>query len=214
MNRLFRAFVLSSIVHAALIPVLVPNGAARAVPEHIRVTFVVSPPRPAQSPQKAKQKAKASEPKSKPRPRSALGEKNAPRKTAVPEATRRTTGPTSAAVAPNRASTEVRVSESASGAARNHQAVIDAADLKILEKVSPEYPMISRRRKEEGTVTLIAEVASGRVTSVRVEKSSGHSSLDESAIRALRRWRFDTSGYGESLTVRIPFTFILTSLID
>jgi protein TonB len=87
--------------------------------------------------------------------------------------------------------------------------VVDAASLKILKKVSPEYPVISRRRKEEGTVTLLAEVASGRVTAVHVEKGSGHSPLDESAVRALRQWRFDTSGYGERLTVRIPFVFSL-----
>ena len=87
--------------------------------------------------------------------------------------------------------------------------VLDAAALKVTKKVNPDYPMISRKRKESGTAVLLIVIASGRVTSVEIEKSSGHTPLDEAAVRALREWRFDTSGYGDKVTARIPFKFEL-----
>ena len=87
--------------------------------------------------------------------------------------------------------------------------VLDAAALKVTKKVNPDYPMISRKRKESGTAVLLIVIASGRVTSVEIEKSSGHSPLDEAAVRAVRDWRFDTSGYGDKVTARIPFKFEL-----
>jgi protein TonB len=88
------------------------------------------------------------------------------------------------------------------------RAVLDASSLKVTKKVAPDYPMISRKRKEAGTVVLLIEIASGRVESVEVESSSGHAPLDESAVRAVREWKFD-AGHGAAVTARIPFTFDL-----
>jgi protein TonB len=87
--------------------------------------------------------------------------------------------------------------------------ILDVGALKITKKVNPDYPMISRKRKDHGTVLLLIEITSGRVTKVEIEKSSGHAPLDESAVRAMREWRFDASGYGESVIARIPFAFSL-----
>ncbi len=56
----------------------------------------------------------------------------------------------------------------------------------------PEYPASSRRLGQEGTVVLLLFVNSdGKVTDAKIEKSSGFSRLDDSAVReALKSWRF------------------------
>jgi protein TonB len=82
----------------------------------------------------------------------------------------------------------------------------DASTLKVTKKVTPDYPMISRKRREGGTVVLLIEISSGRVGSVEVERSSGHSPLDESAVKAVKGWVFD-AGHGGAILARIPFKF-------
>jgi len=57
--------------------------------------------------------------------------------------------------------------------------------------VRPVYPLGSRLRGEEGTVSLQVQVdASGSVDSVTVVKSSGYSGLDNAAVKAIRKTRF------------------------
>ena len=97
-----------------------------------------------------------------------------------------------------------------SGASAGQSAVIDASRLRVTKKVPAEYPMISRRRKDQGTVVLLLSIRAGRVTKAEIEKSSGHAPLDESAKKAVSAWEFDTSGFGESLSARISFVFSLT----
>jgi TonB family protein len=88
-------------------------------------------------------------------------------------------------------------------------AVIDVSKLAVTKKISPEYPMISRKRKDEGTVTLIVTIKSGKVADVKVERGSGYPPLDESAIKAVHGWLFDSSAHEETITARIPFVFKL-----
>jgi len=89
--------------------------------------------------------------------------------------------------------------------------IIDASLLRVTRRVPAEYPMISRRRRDQGTVVLILSIQAGRVMRVDIEQSSGHSALDESARRAASAWEFDTSGFGESVSARIPFVFSLAN---
>jgi protein TonB len=95
------------------------------------------------------------------------------------------------------------------GAGEGGGAIIDVSSLTVTKKITPEYPMISRKRKDHGTVTLLVTIRSGQVASIEVERSSGYISLDESAVRAVRQWEFDVSGYGETVVARIPFAFTL-----
>lgn len=81
-----------------------------------------------------------------------------------------------------------------------------------VSRPTPKYPSSARRAGHEGTVTLSFTVgSSGKVTSVRVAKSSGHSSLDNAALSAIRRWRFKPArnGLGQavsySYSLPIPF---------
>lgn len=84
--------------------------------------------------------------------------------------------------------------------------IISGEKVQIISQVKPAYPRISRKRKEEGTVVLLVRVKSGRVSSLEIEKSSGHDRLDRSAVKALKRWKFDRS---VTATVRIPVIFSL-----
>ena len=59
-------------------------------------------------------------------------------------------------------------------------------------QVKPRYPESARRRGIEGTVLLKMRItAQGRVEDVQVVRSAGYPELDESAMEAVRRWRFE-----------------------
>ncbi len=75
----------------------------------------------------------------------------------------------------------------------------------------PVYPLAARSRHLEGRVMLQVEVAaSGNPLAVRVVSSSGHSLLDESAVEAVRSWRFvPASQAGQAVvgSVDVPVDF-------
>jgi len=55
----------------------------------------------------------------------------------------------------------------------------------------PPYPRIARRKGYEGVVVLKVEIRpDGRVGEILVKKSSGYPVLDQSALKAVRQWRF------------------------
>ncbi|SMG39092.1 energy transducer TonB [Dethiosulfovibrio salsuginis] len=85
--------------------------------------------------------------------------------------------------------------------------IMSENDVTVIHREQPVYPLISRKRKEQGTVAVLLEVTSGKVSDAKVESSSGSPRLDESAVKALRAWRFSQDLTG---TVRIPVVFTLT----
>ena len=90
---------------------------------------------------------------------------------------------------------------------RDSNVIVEMSALHVIQKVEPDYPMMSRKRMEEGTVVLIVSIEKDRVVSVSVEKSSGHVRLDQAAQTAVRRWRFaPTAG---TVRARIPIRFVL-----
>ena len=82
--------------------------------------------------------------------------------------------------------------------------IADVKSLEVTHKVLPEYPIFSRKRKEEGTAVVVAAVEKGRVLGAEIEKSSGYDRLDNAALRAVKEWRFRHDGY---IRVRVPFIF-------
>lgn len=77
----------------------------------------------------------------------------------------------------------------------------------------PLYPAADIRAGHTGTVLLSVYVLEDdRVGAVRLDRSSGHRGLDESALREARRWRFK-AGTRDGLPVpiwrQIPVTFRL-----
>jgi len=77
----------------------------------------------------------------------------------------------------------------------------------------PAYPELARQRGQEGQVVLLVHVdMRGNPTTVLVEASSEYALLDQAAVRAIRRWKFNpASRNGEAVpgTVRVPVTFRL-----
>jgi TonB family protein len=79
---------------------------------------------------------------------------------------------------------------------------------------APEYPAESRRRGEQGRVTLLVQVGpDGRVVSLSLLGSSGFAALDREAERAVRRWRFEPAtqdGNPVFSTLPVAINFRLT----
>lgn len=77
----------------------------------------------------------------------------------------------------------------------------------------PPYPYQARTRGHEGLVVLAAEVREdGRVNSIRLKRSSGYSSLDQSALATVRSWLFEPAkrlGMAVASVVEIPVRFSL-----
>lgn len=55
----------------------------------------------------------------------------------------------------------------------------------------PEYPLLARRRKWEGTAKFLVELdREGSLTLLELSESSGHALLDEAGLRALEATKF------------------------
>lgn len=82
---------------------------------------------------------------------------------------------------------------------------------RVLSAPPPRYPTQSRRRREQGTVELLLTLGTdGSVEAISVSRSSGFERLDDAALSAVRRWRWEpTVQAGAPVRVRgivaIPF---------
>jgi TonB family protein len=80
-------------------------------------------------------------------------------------------------------------------------------------QVMPTYPISARREGREGTVLLKVQVLeTGAIGKIGVERSSGSSDLDEAALNAVRRWRFEPAAQGGRRvrrSVLLPIKFAL-----
>jgi len=88
-------------------------------------------------------------------------------------------------------------------------------DLKAKQRVEPTYPPAARRDGEEGTVRLKVLVDErGKPGDVQIAQSSGFPRLDDAAVNAVRRWRFQAATNGTtavSAWTQVAITFRLTS---
>lgn len=70
-------------------------------------------------------------------------------------------------------------------------------DANHLDNPRPAYPNLSRRLGEKGTVLLeILILADGTVGEVRIKQSSGYKRLDDTAVKAVKRWRYTPAKRG------------------
>jgi len=74
----------------------------------------------------------------------------------------------------------------------------------------PEYPAEARARHltGSGVIMLDVDTASGRVTNVRMLQSMGHKILDDAALDAFRKWRFQPGKCAPN--VKIPIRYSMT----
>jgi protein TonB len=82
-----------------------------------------------------------------------------------------------------------------------------------LRNPPPVYPEQARVEHRQGVVLLMVSVSdSGDPTSVTVSRSSGYTNFDDSAVRAVRRWKFhpaSAGGMNIPSTVGVPVNFEL-----
>lgn len=97
------------------------------------------------------------------------------------------------------------------GANVEQGAKVDRLPSLLPSNPEPPYPDELRRQRIGGQVLLwIAIGPDGVVEDIRVDKSSGHDSLDQSALTTVRKWRFAPAVRGTQPTrseVRLPITF-------
>gem|GEM_PF-3388659 len=94
-------------------------------------------------------------------------------------------------------------------------AKVDVLPKPLPNNREPVYPEILRRRQIGGRVILKVTITpEGLVERVQVDTSSGEPLLDESAISAIRTWRFEPARQGAravQFEVRLPINFTIRS---
>lgn len=84
-----------------------------------------------------------------------------------------------------------------------------------LQNPAPAYPLLARRRGDQGKVMLRVLVnAGGAADKIEIRSSSGSSLLDDAALEAVKRWRFVPARRGDDAVtawVLVPITFALES---
>lgn len=77
----------------------------------------------------------------------------------------------------------------------------------------PNYPMQARKRRMQGEVILSVQVdAQGAPLDMRVQRSSGYDMLDNAALEAVKRWRFEPAqrgGQPQTSWKTLPLSFRL-----
>ena len=77
----------------------------------------------------------------------------------------------------------------------------------------PRYPRLARKRKYQGVVILEVFVnQEGSVADIKVFKSSGYAILDKSALKSVKKWKFEPGKHGDKkvgMWVRTPVRFQL-----
>ena len=99
--------------------------------------------------------------------------------------------------------------------------VADVAPIEVFSKQPsfaqqpqpPQYPSIARRRNQQGVVLLEVRLdALGALRELTLVRSSGVSSLDQAALKAVAEWRFrpeTRNGHGVPSRAQIPVEFAL-----
>lgn len=120
--------------------------------------------------------------------------------------------PASAAPAPRVAHSPV-TAPAASEASSAAPVIAPSFDATYLRNPPPRYPLLARRKGEQGTVMLRVLVRrNGEPGSVSLEQTSGSERLDAAALDTVRRWRFvpaRQNGQPVDAPVLVPIVFRL-----
>lgn len=86
-------------------------------------------------------------------------------------------------------------------------------NVEYLFKKDPKYPPLSKRLREEGTVVIKVLIdEEGYPQEIKVRSSSGYPMLDESALKAVKKWVFKPHIVGnkaEKAWAEFPIQFVL-----
>jgi protein TonB len=83
-----------------------------------------------------------------------------------------------------------------------------------LKNLEPQYPLLARRRGQEGLVVVTVKVTvEGRVANVALKESSGFPLLDDAALEAVREGEFEPARIGSRAVeteIEVPVRFKLS----
>jgi TonB family protein len=86
--------------------------------------------------------------------------------------------------------------------------------LQATTDVRPRYPLGSRMRGEEGSVTIRVSIdAAGRASGIEIVESSGYPGLDRAGVKALKKAVFRDKGGGLAFSTESTVTFTF-DLVD
>ncbi len=93
--------------------------------------------------------------------------------------------------------------------------LFDEPPTKLPNNKPPDYPREARNRGDEGRVSLLVLVdENGHVKKLRVDESSGHAVLDQSALMAVSNWKFAPGkqrGRSVAVEILVPIRFSVRS---
>lgn len=82
-----------------------------------------------------------------------------------------------------------------------------------LKNPPPSYPQAALDRGQQGRVILSVDIdVTGRASNVSIKESSGFRSLDDSALKAVRKWKFEPAKLGRmpvASKADVPIRFVL-----
>lgn len=117
-----------------------------------------------------------------------------------------------------RVSAPVAVTSSPPPKSTQAQQVVDSIprfDADYLNNPAPTYPPLSRRLREQGIVLLrVYVLPTGQPDAIELKRSSGSARLDESALAAVRKWKFtpaQSAGRSVGAWVIVPIAFSLSA---
>jgi len=86
----------------------------------------------------------------------------------------------------------------------------DVTAPRLVQRVEPKYPEVARRARMSGVVIIEGVIsARGEVESARIVKSTTEAILNESALEAVRRWRYEPARF-RGQPVRVYLTITVT----
>lgn len=169
---------------------------------------VVNQPIAPPQPPKKMVKPKLDKPKVKPKPKP----KAQPSERLVKQVEEVKTAPEPVGAPPAAAASQA-LNHNAMAAPRNDIYVPANSNAAYLNNTNPDYPLRARQRHWQGTVLLKVYVgADGHALKVVIARSSGHEMLDDSALEAVRQWRFVPAKRGdipEASWATVPIQFEL-----
>ena len=163
----------------------------------------------------AQPKAPVPEPKPQPIKRKILSTKRAQAEDVpkVVEAAQAPVTPSSSAQENAASSTQGEASKSSAQAGVPQERIEPSSNANYLNNPKPEYPPLSQRMGEEGTVRIrVFVLKNGTAQEASVQKSSGYPRLDAAALKAALSWRYvpgTVGGDARDMWVITPVRFKL-----
>lgn len=179
------------LVHIGAVAALLQTGAditePKVVIEPPKLQGVLIAPEPKIAPPLPKAEPEPPQPQPKPTPKQPPLKQKAPKQKTPPPVAKAA----AAAPAPAVSQPVTRRASASSPKTAETNTQLPSADAAGLNNKAPVYPMLSRKRKEQGTVWLLLLVSkNGLVTELKLKKTSGFDRLDQAALQAVKKWKF------------------------